>query len=166
MYKGLVGDSPVFERSHGEVLARQIAWMHSVAMDEGCSGRLRVPINHALVLAYKEFGEKPKASDVIDFSPTESIEDVASLMFPTASFTRYQRAFKPGQGEGTHTDDHDFVITLTEGATADFTIAAALNSSNELRPYDMVGFNPRLPHEVSAPTSRGHRHITALAIDF
>jgi hypothetical protein len=127
----------------------------------GASENTRIPINHSLVDAYKSLGEKPSLSDVIDYEPIKLITDALDKITGSRPTFLYKRTFKPGQGEGTHTDPHNLVVTYCDGA-AGFTIATA-KKAYELKSHNIIAFDGTIPHEVSAPSGNRFRSITAIA---
>lgn len=149
-----------------ELLEAQLKAMLIEVNEHGCSQKRRAPLNGALMLAYIDIGEKPSLSAVVDYDPFDVIKDSLLKVTGAHNATRYDRTFKPGEGEGTHQDEHNIVVTYTQSGTANFTIEAEPPfGSHSLGAHNIIMFNGRLPHEVSAPEQGKLRSITAFAID-
>ena len=163
--------SPSFETqqtfAHPDALLdMQLRSMIEQASDTGCSTAHDIPVNGALRQAYKEFGETPTPDQLIDYNPLQALPEALMAVTGVARATTYSRMFKPGEGEGTHDDDHDWVLTYTQAGDALFTIDASPPfNSHKLGANKMILFNSRRKHEVSAPTTRGSRTISAFAVD-
>lgn len=162
MYRGFETDT---HRAPQTALVSIFSGLNSEVSSMGCSQHRRAPINQDLKTAYEAYGEKPKLSDVIDYDPLEVIPSALSVVFKGGKVSRYDRTFRPGESEGTHTDPHDVVLTYTQSGDALFTIDSAANRTHILGRHMLVMFNGRLPHEVSAPLGHGYRTITAFGID-
>jgi len=148
------------------LLATQLGTMLQEVDEYGCSKARLAPINGALYTTYKEFGEKPTFDDVIDYDPLAVIEDAVLAVTGAKRATRYDRTFVPGESEGTHSDNHDIVVTYTLKGRANFTIAAPRpRNSHSLGQHNLIAFQGRRLHEVSAPHAKGYRAITAFAVD-
>jgi len=149
-----------------ELLQRQIHAMLGEVAEYGCSKPRLAPINGAKFLLYQSLGEKITLDEVVDYPPLEVIESTLITATGVDAVKRYDRTFTPGEGEGTHNDPHDIVITYTVSGTADFTIDAEEQyRSHKLGAHHLIAFNARLLHEVSAPHTGGHRTIAAFGVD-
>lgn len=121
-----------------------------------------LPYDRQLAQAYREMGEKPSFDMVAAYDPLDLLPDVLNEVFDIANMTKIIRSFKPGEGEGTHTDDFDRVLTLTQFGAADFTHG---DEARLLKANHCVLFNPRVNHEVSAPFGGKYRRIAAFAFN-
>jgi hypothetical protein len=163
-YSGSIGDS-IGRRfqTPNEALRFQLKKMMDEVAINGVSRSNHIPINRRLLASYLKAGIPVTRSEVIDYDPIDEIA-LALRGLIGKSPKKYSRTFSPGQGEGTHTDPHNLVVTYTHDASALFTIEGA--AARIVTPYHIVAFDATIPHEVSAPL-RGNlrRTISAFGIE-
>ena len=128
----------------------------------------QAPIDLELKRAYEEFeqlGIDADSGTLMTYDPVPLIETAINSVYGVVGIDRYQRHFKPGSGEGTHTDPYNRVVTFSHNGTVDFTIGSE-KAAISIQAGDIVSFNPTTPHEVSAPfTANSARTITAFAFN-
>ncbi|MCA9323827.1 hypothetical protein KC992_01865 [Candidatus Saccharibacteria bacterium] len=147
----------------GEALRFQLETMIREVHSDGISHANRIPHNRALLDAYRKADIPVKQADVIDYDPIDEIYFALQSLTQQAP-KQYSRTFRPGQGEGTHTDPHKLVVTYTHNAGAFFSIAGS--PAQLITPQHIIAFDGTTPHEVSMPLGGNvRRTISAFGVD-
>ena len=147
------------------LLVSQLHAMQQQVREFGCSLPRIAPVNKVLVSAYEQIGGA-QLDEIIDYDILALLPETLARCTGATAIKKYQRTFKPGQGEGIHNDNHDLVLTYTMGGTAEFTIdAQPPHNVHELGEHALILFEGRRLHAVSSPLSKGYRTITAFGVD-
>lgn len=145
-------------------VGKTLAYMYVQMQTLGCSDPQPLPHDKNLASQYRQLGIKPTRDLVTTYDPNVVIPDVIEDIIPGANITIIKRTFLPGVSEGEHVDPYDAVVTLTEHGSADFSLIGHVG--HRLKSSHLIMFDPRNPHEVSAPLDGRHRLITAFAIKY